>query len=57
MRNPNTFDCECDKACKIDEYLDIKTCSRKKRLIDKLVLECEDKMLNAIETSLDDKKE
>ena len=26
-------DCECNKACKIDEYLDIKNCSCKKLLL------------------------
>ena len=30
-------DCEYNKACKIDEYLDIKNCSCEKRLIGKLV--------------------
>ena len=27
MWNPSTCDWECDKACKIDKYLDIKNCS------------------------------
>ena len=35
----------------MDKYLDIKNCS-----IDKLVLACEDEILNATENSLDDKK-
>ena len=48
--------CECNKACKIDEYLDIKNCSCEKRLIDKLVLECEDEILSTTETLLNDKK-
>ena len=42
--NPNTCDCECNKECKTDEYLDIKKCSCEKRLIVKLVLECEDEI-------------
>ena len=54
MWNPSTY--ECNKACKSDEYLTTKNFSCKKRLIGKLVLECEDKILNTIETSLDDKK-
>ena len=37
MWNPSTCDCECNKACKIYEYLDIKNCSCKKCLIGKLV--------------------
>ena len=57
MWNPSTCDCECNKACKIDEYSDFKNCSRKKRLIGKLALECEDKTLNTTENSADDKKE
>ena len=42
---------ECDIACKIDKHLDTKNCFSKKWLICKLVLECEDKMLNTTETS------
>ena len=33
MWNPSMCDCECNKACKIDEYLDIKNCSYKKMFI------------------------
>ena len=54
MWNPNTCDCEYDKACKSDEYLDIKNCSCEKRLIGKLLLACEDEILNTTEASLDD---
>ena len=36
--------CKCNKAFKIDEYLDIKNCSGEKRLISKLVLECGDEL-------------
>ena len=27
MWNPSRWDCECNKACKIDEHLDIENCS------------------------------
>ena len=27
MGSRSTYDCECNKVCKIDEYLDIKKCS------------------------------
>ena len=37
--NPSTCDCECNKTCKIGEYLDIVNCSYKKRLVGKLVLD------------------
>ena len=50
MWNPSTHDCDCNKASKIDEYLGIKNCSREKRLICKLILECEDEILNTTET-------
>ena len=50
------WDFECNKACKIDKYLDIKKCSCEKSLIDKLVEVCEDEILNATEASLDDRK-
>ena len=56
MWNPSTCDCECNKTCKIDEYLDTRSCSREKRWIRKLVLECENEMLNTTENSPDDKK-
>ena len=49
MWNPNWCDSECNKVCKIDEYLDIKNCSCGKRLIGKLVLEWEDGIVNATE--------
>ena len=55
MRNPSTTDCKCNKACKIDKYLDIKNCSSQKCLIGKLVLECEGEMLYTTETSFGDK--
>ena len=56
MWDLSTCDCTCDKACKIDKYLDVKNCSCKKRLFGKLVLACEDEILNATDISLDDKK-
>ena len=54
MWNPSTYDCECNKAGEIDEYLDIKNCSCGKRSIGKLVLECEDEVLNTTETFMID---
>ena len=45
-------DCECNKVCKIDEYLDIKNCSCKKCLFDKLVLAREHEILQGNWTNL-----
>ena len=56
MWNPGTSDCECSKTCKIDESLDTKNCSCEKRLICKLVLGCNDEILNTTKTSPDDEK-
>ena len=56
MQNPSTFDCECDKACKIDKYLDIQNSSCKKCPFCKLVITCEDETLNTTETSHFNKK-
>ena len=56
MWNPSTCKCECNKAWKIDEYLDTKNSSGKKRLFGKLVLVCEDDIVNTTETSLVEKK-
>ena len=44
--NPSTCGYDCDKACKISEYLDIKNWSCKKHVLDKLVLACEYDILN-----------
>ena len=49
-------DCECNKVFKIYEYLDITNCSCEKGLFGKLVLACEDEVLNTTETSPNDKK-
>ena len=49
-------DFECNKACKIDKYLDIKKCLGEKSLFSKLVLACENEILNTTENSLDDNK-
>ena len=55
MRNLSTCDCKFNTACKIDEYLDTKNYSCKKRLISKLALAFENEILNATENSLDNK--
>ena len=56
-KNPGTCYCGCHKACKIDNNLDDnKFFSYKKRLIGKLVLECEDEVLNKTEISPDNQK-
>ena len=39
-QNPSNCGCECDKSCDVGEYLDYEYCKRKKRLVDKLVEEC-----------------
>ena len=46
-----TYDCKCNKVCRIDEYLDTKMC-----LTVKEVLSWEDEILNTSEASLDYKK-
>ena len=45
--NPSMCDCDCNKACKIGEYLDIKKCLCKKCLFGKLLLACEGEMMHA----------
>ena len=57
MWNSNTSDCKCNKACKIDKYLDITKFSYKKLLLDKLALACEDEILNTTESSLKHEKQ
>ena len=38
--NPSSCECECDKSCDLGEYLDYENCKCRKRLVDKLVEEC-----------------
>ena len=42
--NPSNCEYECDKLCDVGEYLDYKNCKCRKRLIDKLVAECSEKI-------------
>ena len=55
MWNSSTCDCECNKACIIDDFLGIQNCSCEKCLIGKLVLACGGEILYITETSLADK--
>ena len=38
--NPSNFECECDKSCGVDQYLDYENCKCRKKLLDKLTEEC-----------------
>ena len=38
--NPSNCECECDKSCDVGEYLDYENCKCRKKLVDKLVEEC-----------------
>ena len=38
--NSSNCECEYDKSCDIDEYLDYSKCKCRKKLLDKLVEEC-----------------
>ena len=38
--NPSNCECECDKSCHVGEYLDYKNCKHRKKLVNKLVEEC-----------------
>ena len=49
-RNPSNCECECNKSCDVGKYLDYENCKFRKRLVDKLVDEC-DENINE-ETSL-----
>ena len=40
--NPSNCECECDKSFDIVEYLDYENCKCRKRLVDKLVDECDE---------------
>ena len=55
MWNSSWCDCECNKICKFDKYLDIRNFSCKFRLTGKLV-EGPENEYNTIKTWLDEKK-
>ena len=38
--NPSNCECECDKSCDFGEYLDYENCKCRKKLVDKLLEEC-----------------
>ena len=38
--NPSNWECECDKSCGVGGNLDYKNCKCRKRLVDKLIEEC-----------------
>ena len=38
--NPSNCKCHCDKSCDFGEYLDYENCKCRKRLVDKLIEEC-----------------
>ena len=38
--NPSNWKCDCDKSCNVGEYLDYENCKCRKRLVGKLVEEC-----------------
>ena len=38
--NPSNCECECDKSCDVGEYLDYENCKCRKKLVDKLAVEC-----------------
>ena len=38
--NPSNCECECDKSYDVGEYLDYENCKCRKKLVDKLVVEC-----------------
>ena len=38
--NPSNCECECNESCDFSEYLDHKNCKCRKRLVNKLIDEC-----------------
>ena len=45
--NPSNCECECDKSCDFGEYLDYENGKCRKRLVDKLVEECNENIYEA----------
>ena len=38
--NPSNYECECDKSCEIEEYVDYKNCKCRRKIFGELVQEC-----------------
>ena len=38
--NPSNCECECNKSCDVEEYLDFSNCKCRKKLVGKLVEDC-----------------
>ena len=47
--NPSNCECECDKSCDVREYLNYENSTCKKKLIDKLVDECNETIDEEVE--------
>ena len=47
--NLSNCECEFDKSCDVGEYLDYENCKCRKRLIDKLVDECDENIVEEVE--------
>ena len=45
--NPSNCECECDKSCDVGEYLNHENCKCRKRLVNKLVEECNENINEA----------
>ena len=45
--NPSNCEGECDKSCDVGEYLDYVSCKCRKRLVNKLVEECNENVEEA----------
>ena len=46
--NPSNCKCECDKSCDFGEYLDNENCKCRKRLVGKLIEECDENIKEEI---------
>ena len=46
--NPSNCKCECDKSCDFGEYLGHENCKCRKRLVDKLIEECNENIEETI---------
>ena len=47
--NPSNCECECDKSCDTSEFLDYEECKCRKKLVDKLVDECNETIVEEVE--------
>ena len=55
MWNPSTCECQCDKWCKLGQYLDHKNCVCKNKLVGRIIGKCTSVINKTMMNNVDNK--